>query len=33
MTTSETERRMSARLTLIDEHIRLENEHNLDGIA
>ena len=32
MTTSETERRMSARLALIDEHIRLENEHNLDGI-
>ncbi len=32
MTPSDTERRMAARLKLVDEHIRLENRHDLDGI-
>ena len=32
MTPSDTERRMAARLKLVEEHIRLENQHDLDGI-
>jgi steroid delta-isomerase-like uncharacterized protein len=32
MTTSDSERRLRARLALIDEHIGMENRHDLDGI-
>jgi len=32
MTPSDTERRMAARLALVEEHIRLENQHDLEGI-
>jgi steroid delta-isomerase-like uncharacterized protein len=32
MTTSDSERRLAARLALVDEHIGMENGHDLDGI-
>jgi steroid delta-isomerase-like uncharacterized protein len=32
MTTLDTERRMAARLKIVEEHVRLENLHDLEGI-
>jgi steroid delta-isomerase-like uncharacterized protein len=32
MPTPDPERRMAARLKLVDEHVRLENQHDLEGI-
>jgi len=32
MPTADAERRMSARLAIVEEHIRLENQHDLEGI-
>jgi hypothetical protein len=32
MTTPDSDQRQSRRLQLVDEHVRLENRHDLDGI-